>query len=166
MNGSPDVTTTDLDEGSTDRRGLRVLDLATCLARLASRPVGRVAMLDRGGIVVLPVNHVVDGMTVGFRTTTGTKLFHAVHGSEVGFEVDEFDSETRTGWSVLVQGVAALATDVESVRLRRLASPPWITDAQRWVVIHPHEISGRELLRRPSSGMGATNAVGDEQTAP
>ena len=145
MNRQHDLSTTVPDEATTDRRGLHLLDLTTCLARLASRPVGRVAMFDRGGVVILPVNHVVDGMTIGFRTTTGTKLFHAIHGSEVGFEVDDFDAETRTGWSVLAQGTAALASDAEAVRLDQLALRPWTSGAQRWVVIHPHEISGREL---------------------
>jgi len=145
MNRQYDVTGRDSTETATDRGGLHVLDLATCLARIADRPLGRVAMLDRGGVVILPVNHVVDGMTIGFRTATGTKLFHAIHGSEVGFEVDDFDATSRTGWSVLVQGTAALASDAETVRLHHLSSPPWTLGAHRWVVIHPQEISGREL---------------------
>jgi nitroimidazol reductase NimA-like FMN-containing flavoprotein (pyridoxamine 5'-phosphate oxidase superfamily) len=150
MNQEHDVRTTDSDQKTIDRRGLHVLDLRTCLTRLAARPVGRVAMFDRGSIVILPVNHVVDGMTIGFRTTTGTKLFHAIHGSEVGFEVNEFDADTRTGWSILVQGTAALASDAETLRLHQLASCPWTSGTRRWVVIHPHEISGRELLLDPN----------------
>lgn len=143
-----DITQTSqrgLGEGAFDHRGLRILDLETCLARIASQPVGRIAMFDRGGVVILPVNHVLDGMTIGFRTTVGTKLFHAVHGSQVGFEVDSVESTSRTGWSVLVQGTAAIASDVESARLNDLASAPWVSGEQRWVVIHAHEISGREL---------------------
>ena len=137
-------------EGAFDHRGLRILDLETCLARVASQPVGRIAMFDRGGVVILPVNHVLDGMTIGFRTTVGTKLFHAIHGSQVGFEVDSVDPGSRTGWSVLVQGTAAIASDAESLRLQGLASAPWLAGEQRWVVVHAHEISGREL--GPASG--------------
>ena len=157
MDRQHDLRTTEPGEATLDRRGLRVLDLTTCLARLAACPVGRIAMFDRGGVVILPVNHVVDGMTIGFRTTTGTKLFHAIHGSEVGFEVDDFDASTRTGWSVLAQGTAALAGDAEAARLDRLASTPWISRTDRWVVIHAHEISGRELVAGDSASRDAVD---------
>lgn len=134
----------------TDRRGLQVLDVDTCLARIATQPVGRVAMLDQGDVVIFPVNHVLDGMTVGFRTTTGTKLSHAVDGSQVSFEVDGADPETRSGWSVLVKGTAGMATDSEAERLQRLAPEPWTGGDLVWVVVRPREISGRELRQTGS----------------
>jgi nitroimidazol reductase NimA-like FMN-containing flavoprotein (pyridoxamine 5'-phosphate oxidase superfamily) len=129
----------------SDRRGLEILDLDTCLARLAAQPVGRVAMMERGEMVILPVNHVVAGMTIGFRTAVGTKLAQAVDGKAVGLEVDAFDQRSRTGWSVLVQGNVRIATAEEAQRLESAADPPWVSGAHTWVVIDPIEIAGREL---------------------
>jgi uncharacterized protein len=135
----------------SDRRGLEIVDFDTCLSRLAAQPVGRVAMAERGELVILPVNHVVVGMTIGFRTAAGTKLAQAVDGKAVGLEVDDFDQRSRTGWSVLVQGNVRIATAEEAHRLEGAADPPWVSGAHTWVVIDPIEIAGREL--RP------TNAV-------
>lgn len=132
----------------TDRRGLRVLDLATCLHRLATTPVGRVAYPDRGEIMVLPVNHVVDGASIAFRTTWGSKLHRATGDGSMSYEVDGFDDATRHGWSVLVLGRAHLVnSDAEIARLQALASPPWtVLDEVSWVRLTPSEITGRETV--------------------
>jgi nitroimidazol reductase NimA-like FMN-containing flavoprotein (pyridoxamine 5'-phosphate oxidase superfamily) len=136
----------------SDRRGLQIVDFDTCLSRLAAQPVGRVAMVERGDLVVLPVNHVVVGLTIGFRTAPGTKLAQAVDGKAVGLEVDAFDARSRTGWSVLVQGTARVATEEEAQRLEAAADPPWVPDADTWVVIDAREIAGREVPSRNAAG--------------
>ena len=41
-----------------------------------------------------------------FRTTTGSKLEAAGRRAAVAFEIDGWDDETQTGWSVLVKGTA------------------------------------------------------------
>jgi hypothetical protein len=51
----------------------------------------------------------VSHRVVTFRTAHGAKLTYAP-GSKVAFEIDEYDSSTGVGWSVLVQGVAVDAT--------------------------------------------------------
>ena len=139
----------------SDRRGLEILDLDTCLSRLAAQPVGRVAMMERGELVILPVNHVVAGMLIGFRTAPGTKLAQAVDGNAVGLEVDAFDTASRTGWSVLVQGTARVATPEQAQRLEVMADSPWVAGARTWVVIDPSEIAGREIL--PTSAGGSAD---------
>src|SRR5438046_7241360 len=87
-----------------DHRDLAVLTLAECLDRLRSTPIGRVAFVDRGGPVILPVNHGIDGTDVVFRTTYGSKLQIAEDAGHVAFEADGIDVRTHRGWSVLVKG--------------------------------------------------------------
>lgn len=132
---------------TTDRNGLEVLDLATCLELLASQPVGRIAWVEGGRPVVLPVNHVLLGSTVCFRTATGGKLDAAVMQREVAYEVDDHDERTRTGWSVLVRGQVDLVTD--EARLAWLGSQglvPWADPRDpSWASIRAEDVSGRRV---------------------
>jgi CBS domain-containing protein len=131
-----------------DHRGLAVLSLDACLERLRSTPVGRFAFVVRGAPVVLPVNHGVDGTSVVFRTTWGSKLQIAQATERVAFEADRFDAATGSGWSVLVQGTAeAVYEDADIERYARLGVRSWAGDEgdMVWVRLRPDEISGREL---------------------
>ena len=133
---------------ATDRRGLAVLDLDECLHRLRSVGVGRLAFVQAGVPVILPVNHGVDGMNIVFRTTWGSKLDVAQTADNAAFEVDAFDETSRTGWSVLVRGSTSTAyEDVDIRRYEALNVPRWApADSYPvWVVLRPDEISGREI---------------------
>ena len=59
---------------SLDHAGLETLYFDTCLRLLASVPVGRVGFVADGEVQILPVNHLVDGQDVVFRTAYGSKL--------------------------------------------------------------------------------------------
>jgi uncharacterized protein len=135
---------------SADHAGLEILPFDECLRLLASVPVGRVGFVAEGEIVVLPVNHVVDGHTVIFRTTYGSKLSAAVGQDLAAFEVDHYDEQTRSGWSVLVTGRAELVdAEADAERLSQLSLDPWVTAGQRpfWVRIRPTSVSGRQTPR-------------------
>ena len=114
---------------------------------LATVPVGRVSFLADGEIVVLPVNHVVDGQDPVFCTASGSKLSAAGERDLVAFEADEYDKRTRSGWSVLVNGRAqAVYDEAEIQRLNHLGLHPWVTAVDRpfWIRIRPASISGRQ----------------------
>jgi CBS-domain-containing membrane protein len=133
--------------GATDRRGLRVLDLDTCLSRLRSAPMGRVSFVRDGAPVILPVNHAMDGTTVVFRTTWGSKLLVAEGAEQVAFEVDGIDPGPRRGWSVLIRGAATRVYDDAAVdRYERLPLRWWTPPPPEpvWIAIRPDEITGRE----------------------
>ena len=136
-------------EPPRDHAGLEVLGYEECLRLAGSQPVGRIAFAEGGGIHVFPVNHrVVDGL-VAFLTADGTKLGAAMEGSVVAFEVDRFDADERTGWSVLVKGRAELVTESPlQTRLLTTGLRPWRDRVQRpeWVVIRPDIVTGRRLL--------------------
>jgi len=137
-------------DAPTDHSGLRVMSTEESLHRLASAGIGRVAFVRSGEVVLLPVHHVVHGMDIYFRTSGASKIEAAADHRAVGFEVDEYDRSTVTGWSVTVSGSASLVDEDELVsELARLDSAPWpVADATDsvWVRIRPDEISGRELL--------------------
>ena len=134
-------------EYPTDHAGLEILPFERCLELLATAPVGRVSFFADGEIVVLPVNHVVDGQDPIFCTARGSKLSAAEGQNLVAFEADGFDERTKSGWSVLVNGRAqAIYEDVEIQRLSRLGPHPWVTGTEHpfWIRIRPTSINGRQ----------------------
>lgn len=121
-----------------------------CMALLASHSIGRLAGVVDGRPFVFPVNYMVDGDTVVFRTSPGTKLAGAGLGP-VAFEVDTVDEERRIGWSVIVQGTGTEITDAldrRSEALRQLELEPWVPgEKAHWVAIQADSITGRRLRR-------------------
>ena len=67
---------------STDpRTGMIVLEADECWRLLREADVGRLAVSIGDHVDIFPINHVVDGETVVFKTLDGTKLSGVVHGS-------------------------------------------------------------------------------------
>jgi nitroimidazol reductase NimA-like FMN-containing flavoprotein (pyridoxamine 5'-phosphate oxidase superfamily) len=132
----------------TDHAGLETLPFDACLQLLASVPLGRVGFYADGEMVILPVNHAMDGQDVVFRTARGSKLTSAEEQDLVAFEADDYDQQTRSGWSVLVTGRAAVVyEDAEIQRLDRLDLHPWATAVEHpfWVRIRPTSVTGRRI---------------------
>jgi nitroimidazol reductase NimA-like FMN-containing flavoprotein (pyridoxamine 5'-phosphate oxidase superfamily) len=119
-----------------------------CKALLAETCVGRLAGVADGKPFVVPVNYVYDGDCVVFRTDPGTKLAGAGFG-RVAFEIDGLDQSQRTGWSVIVDGVATEITDAldrHSKAVRELDLKPWAPGQRgHWVAIEAGSITGRRL---------------------
>jgi uncharacterized protein len=135
-----------------DHAGLEVLPFDRCLQLLTTVAVGRVSFFADGEIVVLPVNHVMDGHDPVFRTAWGSKLSAAGGQDVVAFEADAYDERTRSGWSVLINGRAhAIYEEPEIQRLSRLGLRPWVNVANRpfWIRIRPTSISGRQTFGVP-----------------
>ena len=134
----------------TDHAGLAVLPWDDCLDRIRRARVGRVAFLHSGEPVILPVNHEMDNDTIVFRSAPGSKLSAAAQDAPVAFEVDAFDVDRRTGWSVVVRGIATMVGDpAEIARLNTLGVLPWADAVPRahWIRIRPYEITGRQVVR-------------------
>ncbi len=132
----------------TDGDGLRVLDARDCLARLASHDahVGRIAFMDDGHPVVLPVNYTLLDGEVVFRTGLGSKLEAAITGGPVSFQVDHIDPQWLAGWSVLIKGQAEVLSGpaLQRSQLQRLR--PWGPGSKpRYVRVTSELISGREI---------------------
>ena len=132
-----------------DHQGLEVISPDECWRLLGAAPVGRVAFNEAGEPMILPVNHAVAGHRIVFRTLRGSLLHEALMAKPVAFQVDGFDTVERTGWSVVVRGVADLAEDPG--RLRELRLHPWADTVDRddWVQIRPDEVTGRRIVHQP-----------------
>lgn len=131
-----------------DRNGLEVLGPGECLDLLAAAPVGRIAFVHDGAPTILPVTHVVTHGGVAFRSAPGSKLDHAIMGRPVAFEVDGLDVERRTGWSVVLRGVADMVDDAElEAELDQRELEPWSAHVAEgtWVLLRADELSGRRL---------------------
>jgi uncharacterized protein len=136
------------DTKNRDRLGLEVLSSEECWKLIASAAIGRVAFVDVGGPIVLPVTHSVHGHTVVFRSTSGTKLGAAERQRPLAFEVDGWDTSTRTGWSVLVRGTGHTVLDDDRIaELEVHTTEPWLGAAAEgtWVQVLPYEVSGRRI---------------------
>ena len=130
----------------TDHAGLEILPFDVCLRLLASVPVGRIGFFADGEMVILPVNYAVDGQDLVFRTARGSKLSAAEGRDLVTFEADEYDEQTRSGWSVVVTGRAEVVyEDAEIQRLSRLGLHSWGSAVERpfWIRIRANAVSGR-----------------------
>jgi len=129
-----------------DRAGLEILPFAECLRLLETVPVGRVGFVSDGEVVILPVNHLADGQTVVFRSNSGSKLSTVGSKTLVGFEVDDYDKPTHSGWSVVVSGFTEVVEDEGEIRrLEHLGLESWGgagADAS-WIRIRPTSVSGR-----------------------
>jgi uncharacterized protein len=139
-----------------DHAGLEILPLDDCLRLLGSVPVGRIGFQADGEVVVLPVNHVVDGQGLAFQAAPGSKLSAAEGQSRVVFEADDYDAGRRTGWSVMVNGLAEVVyEDAEIEALNRLGVDSWADEADRpfWIRIRPLSVSGRLITSHASPGV-------------
>ncbi|MDW4573246.1 pyridoxamine 5'-phosphate oxidase family protein [Microbacterium sp. M3] len=120
-----------------------------CWNLLARGELGRLALDADGEPDIFPVNYVVDGPRVLFRTAPGSKLAELSANPLVAFEVDEYDDTFAA--SVIVKGVAErlqLQREIDAADALPLA--PWIpTLKYRWVRITPRQISGRWFQRTP-----------------
>jgi nitroimidazol reductase NimA-like FMN-containing flavoprotein (pyridoxamine 5'-phosphate oxidase superfamily) len=133
---------------ATDRAGLEILHLGDCFGLLGSTPVGRIGFLAGGEVVILPVNFLVDGQDVVFRTAQGSKLSSIEVGHYVGFEADTYDPVTHAGWSVAISGLAEIVEDDdEAARLDACGMVSWIGQGADlvWVRIRPSSVSGRRI---------------------
>ncbi len=132
----------------TDRMGLEVLPPEKCWSLLGGAPIGRIAFVDAGEPVILPVTFVLDGHSIVFRSLPGTKLDAAGDERRVAFEIDAWSANERRGWSVLVRGAADAVVDADEIaRLASLGLDPWLDAAAdaRWVRVRADEITGRRL---------------------
>jgi len=86
----------------------QVLTWEECLDRLRTGGVGRVAVTHRALPAIVPVNYVLSGSRIVFRTDPDGMLARACTDTVVAFEVDNIDPDGRGGWSVLVVGLSEL----------------------------------------------------------
>ena len=137
-----------------ERTPTRELSEEECWRHLADAPFGRVAATAAGEIDIFPVNHKVDGRTLVFRTSAGTKLLELTIRNHVAFEVDGY-TETDA-FSVVVKGTAEeFDRQSEIAAAERLGITPWAPEEKdRWVRITATEVRGRTFERPRTAERG------------
>lgn len=128
---------------------LLVLSPDECRGLLAThRPrLGRLAFVDAGWPLVLPMNFVSDGDAIYFRSAPGSKLAAAVRAERVTFELDHVDAVWEEGWSLLAFGRLHAVTDPDELtRARRLPLRPWAGgDRPHYLRLDIESVSGRRI---------------------
>jgi nitroimidazol reductase NimA-like FMN-containing flavoprotein (pyridoxamine 5'-phosphate oxidase superfamily) len=132
---------------------LENLDEAECLRLIAPGGVGRLAFPGRFDLTVLPVNYVLHDGAILFRTVAAgstdedlrTGIEHAEY--RVAFEVDDFDTKTHEGWSVLIQGPAHHLDDpAEKAGAVAAGVEPWAGgEREHFIGITPVRVTGRRI---------------------
>ena len=128
---------------SSKDASMEILDEGECWARLATEQVGRLVTRVGEVVDIVPINYVVDGHSIVFRTAAGSKLAGVLVNEAVVFEVDLFDLEQ--GWSVVLHGSAqVLETDAEIAAVEALPLRPLVpTLKPTFVRVRPESLSGR-----------------------
>ncbi len=94
--------------------GAQRLDEAEALRLLASVEFGRVVFTVNALPAIRPVNHLLDDGRIIIRTRLTSAISsraRSADGVVVAYEADDINSQTRTGWSVVVTGRAHTVTD-------------------------------------------------------
>lgn len=125
---------------------LEELTVDECLILLAGGSLGRLVFL-RGDVPdVRPLTYGLHQGSVVFRIGYG-QLLDVIHRQRVLFEVDHGDPSVRTGWSVIVRGIAEeiWRTD-ELEQVRETGLRPWAPGTRdHYVRIVPTSITGRRI---------------------
>lgn len=124
-----------------------VLTTSQCWDRLRETPVGRLAVIVHAHPDIFPVNHLVDHGSLLFRTAEGTKLAGAV-GHAVAFEIDGYNLDAGTAWSVVVKGQAEEVIRMDDI-IDVMGYPlfPWhIGHKPHFIRIEPISTTGRHYL--------------------
>jgi nitroimidazol reductase NimA-like FMN-containing flavoprotein (pyridoxamine 5'-phosphate oxidase superfamily) len=120
-----------------------------CWSHLEEEEFGRLAYRLVDEVHIVPVNFVVDGRTLLFRTSAGNKLLAAALSSDVAFEIDRRDE--HSAWSVVVRGHLRRLEEDEQHRVDNLPEHSWISTRRDEVIdLVPEVVTGRKfLLRHP-----------------
>jgi nitroimidazol reductase NimA-like FMN-containing flavoprotein (pyridoxamine 5'-phosphate oxidase superfamily) len=126
----------------------RELAYDECVRLLHAGVVGRAAVNTPQGPLITPMNYAVVDDALVVATSPYSALGTYGAGSLVAFEVDHFDYEAHTGWSVMIRGRADIVTDTNELRrMRKSWAPrPWADGTRNLHLRIPWaELSGRSL---------------------
>jgi uncharacterized protein len=127
----------------------RELPIDECRRLIEDGGVGRVAFQSASGQHIVPVNYQLDRDSIVFRTTPYSELGRLGPGSEAAFEVDELDTDSRSGWSVVAKGRVEVIPDnfqTAAIRFFGKDPTPWAEGVRRlYLRLTWGELTGRRL---------------------
>lgn len=152
--------------------GTEILSEAVCWERLRRTSVGRLGVHHDGAPAIYPMNYLVDGESIVFRTRPDSKISQAPMLERVAFEIDGFDQANGDAWSVLIKGFGRFVDSVPEIgHVDDLPLYPWIdADRSAWVRIVPVEVTGRRFHILDNTitdgSVGWTDQLDGSPTAP
>lgn len=130
-----------------------VLTAEACWKYLHSSYIGRLAVINGASPEIFPINFIIAGRTLVFRTAPGTKLRALLTGAPVALEADGMNAYSTEVWSVVVKGTPAPFTGSQTSLID--ADPgraPWEPGLKENLIsINPTEISGRRFALESST---------------
>ncbi|PYC76750.1 pyridoxamine 5'-phosphate oxidase [Streptomyces tateyamensis] len=124
------------------------LDEAACLRLLSTVPIGRVVYTEHALLRVVPVAFQVEpGGRLVLALLPGSPVLRVLDGMVCAFQADRLDEHSRTGWSVVVHGTAAVVRDPAAhAELLRSGPRSWVTEREPVFVRLTSELfTGRRL---------------------
>ena len=113
--------------------------------------IGRLAVSIDALPVILPVHFFLDAESVVFHSVASSRLDAATVDNVVAFQADSYEPGGRSGWSVLLQGVARTATEETTRRWATTGPGPWWTppdEELRLVRVPATALNGRRFTSR------------------
>jgi uncharacterized protein len=129
-----------------------VMDLSPDHCReilITHRPrLGRLAFVDHGWPLVVPMNYYAEDRVIYFRTAAGSKLLAALRAQHVSFEIDHVDDVWQEGWSVLALGRLRMLTDPDEIaEVSRVPLRAWAGgERPHYLRMDITSISGRRIM--------------------
>ena len=132
---------------SLEPKALEGMSRREAVDRLSTAVVGRMVFTSGALPAVVPVTFAVHDGAVVLRTAPSTRLAAAADGGVIAFEADEVDPVTRTGWSVVVTGVAQVVDDPQQQAIIRSVVEPFAPGHHEVYVRLPLTVvTGRRIL--------------------
>lgn len=130
----------------TTLRSLEAMARSDAVALLTTAAVGRAVFIAGALPAVVPVTFAVHDGAVVLRTASGTRLAAAADRGVLSLQADDVDPGSRSGWSVVVTGVAELVIDaVQRAVIRGLVQPWAPGEHDVYVRLPMTVVSGRRI---------------------
>ena len=123
-----------------------VVELSTeeCWELLEAEEFGRLAYRLVDEVHLVPINYLLDGRAILFRTASGNKLLAAALHSDVAFEIDWHDD--LAAWSVVARGRLRRLEEDEEHRIDDLPLHSWLPTLRYDVIeLLPDVVTGRRF---------------------
>jgi len=131
-----------MSEQTHDPTAISEMGEEQCWELLARNEYGHLAYLLVKEPHIAPLNYVLAGGRLVFRTAEGEKLLGMTMSDSVAFEVDEIGDHHAS--SVILRGKARTLTGREADAAEELPLHPWVATMKFNVVaIEPTEVTGR-----------------------
>ncbi|MBT2533345.1 pyridoxamine 5'-phosphate oxidase family protein [Arthrobacter sp. ISL-48] len=129
---------------------VEILGAHECWSYLQSSYIGRLAVINGASPEIFPVNYVVMGQTLLFRTAPGTKLRALLTGAVAALETDGLNAYSTEVWSVVAKGFPEPFDENKDTTVIEDANrEPWEPGIKEHLIcIRPTEISGRRFAVR------------------